>query len=87
MAEQPKNLHLLSETVVQMREVKDHLPVPITQQTALRWCREGIRGVLLESFAIGNKRITSAEAIQRFLAATQQESLRFTSDSQKGTAQ
>jgi len=34
-----------------------------------RWALEGSRGVKLESIRIGGFRYTSAEAVQRFIAA------------------
>lgn len=38
--------------------------------TAWRWAIKGVRGVKLESLAVGGRRITSAEAFERFIAAT-----------------
>lgn len=38
--------------------------------TVWRWCVKGARGVKLESLAIGGKRITSREAFERFVSAT-----------------
>lgn len=42
--------------------------------TVWRWCTRGVRGVKLESLAVGGRRYTSAEAFERFLAATNPES-------------
>ena len=38
--------------------------------TVWRWATKGVRGVKLESLAIGGKRITSREAFERFVSAT-----------------
>jgi len=36
--------------------------------TIWRWASAGVRGVVLETGRIGGKRVTSAEAVRRFLA-------------------
>jgi hypothetical protein len=38
-------------------------------QTVHRWRQKGVRGTKLETILIGGSRFTSAEAIQRFIAA------------------
>lgn len=42
----------------------------VSVPTPWRWTQRGIRGVKLESFAIGGRRYTTQEAFQRFVAAT-----------------
>jgi hypothetical protein len=42
----------------------------VNASTVWRWSLRGCRGVKLESFSIGAKRFTTAEAFARFVAAT-----------------
>jgi hypothetical protein len=52
--------------------------------TVVRWARHGVRGVKLESVAIGGRRFTSAEAVARFLSRLNERgSISSTSLSQK----
>jgi hypothetical protein len=37
--------------------------------TALRWAMRGSKGIVLESVILGGRRLTSAEAVKRFVAA------------------
>lgn len=41
--------------------------------TIWRWCTKGVRGVRLESLVIGGRRVTTEEAFERFIAATNPE--------------
>jgi hypothetical protein len=41
-----------------------------TYSTWWRWWRQGIRGVHLETVLVGGRRLTTAEAVERFVAAT-----------------
>lgn len=43
------------------------------QNTIRRWADRGHRGVVLESWRVGNKRVTTIEAIDRFIAATSEK--------------
>jgi hypothetical protein len=42
----------------------------VNTATTWRWALKGVRGVKLESLAIGGRRITSQEAFERFIAST-----------------
>ncbi len=42
----------------------------VNASTVWRWSLRGCRGVRLESFSVGAKRYTTAEAFARFVAAT-----------------
>lgn len=42
----------------------------VSPATTWRWTIKGVRGVKLESLAVGGRRVTSAEAFERFIAAT-----------------
>jgi hypothetical protein len=37
--------------------------------TALRWAQRGSKGIILESVFLGGRRLTSVEAVRRFVAA------------------
>lgn len=45
--------------------------IDISSKTALRWCIAGLRGVQLETLKIRGRRMTSRQAMRRFIAATQ----------------
>ena len=45
----------------------------VNTATAWRWATKGCRGHKLESVAIGGRRVTSQEAFNRFISATNPE--------------
>ncbi|MFO0905859.1 MAG: DUF1580 domain-containing protein [Pirellulales bacterium] len=45
----------------------------VNTATAWRWALKGVRGVKLESLTVGGRRVTSAEAFDRFVTATNPE--------------
>lgn len=45
----------------------------VNQSTIWRWTMKGVRGVKLESLAVGGVRVTSQEAFQRFIEALNPE--------------
>lgn len=57
---------LLSESRLSLTQLAHKEKVGIA--TVWRWATNGIGGVRLESFRIGRKRFTTAEAFQRFIA-------------------
>ncbi|MCA9236978.1 MAG: DUF1580 domain-containing protein [Planctomycetales bacterium] len=42
----------------------------VNPSTAWRWALRGVRGARLQTFAVGGRRYTTAEAFARFVAAT-----------------
>ncbi|MCC7350038.1 MAG: DUF1580 domain-containing protein [Phycisphaerales bacterium] len=66
-------MNLQSETCMSLKEAAG---LPELQSggrgphlaTVWRWASAGVRGVVLETGRIGGKRVTSAEAVRRFLA-------------------
>lgn len=63
---------LLSEDLIPLAEVPDHLPKcgrRASIASVYRWAKDGVRGVALESAPVGGLRYTSKEAIARFLQA------------------
>ncbi len=51
-----------------LTEVPWHVASRPSIRTVRRWAGRGVRGALLESWLIGGRRFTSAEALDRFLA-------------------
>ena len=51
-------------------EAARKLPGRIHVNTLQRWARKGFGGTVLESWKIGNKRFTTADALVRFCEAT-----------------
>lgn len=66
------NAHLLTEQVVTLREASKLIPTRPHIATLHRWCYRGVKGHKLETYLIGNRLVTSAEAVTRFLTAIQQ---------------
>ncbi len=65
-------IDLRRETVVDFNEAARYLPGGVRPNYATwwRWSRRGLRGVRLETLAIGRRRVTSVEAAQeRFFRA------------------
>jgi hypothetical protein len=63
-------LNLLAEDVIEINEVPNELPCRVNLSTVWRWTQRGIGGVKLETVNIGRKRMTSRQALSRFIAAT-----------------
>ena len=58
------------ETIITLGEAcKAFPPKGVSTATLARWIQGGIKGVKLETIVIGHRRLTSREAIQRFIAA------------------
>jgi hypothetical protein len=65
----------LTETIVGLAELPKRLNLrrngrPLSPVTVWRWATYGLRNVKLETIKLGGRRITSVEAFQRFIAAT-----------------
>lgn len=60
---------LLEETLVTLREACRLFPIPISRPACERYVRHGSRGVVLESVLVCGKRMSSIEAINRFVRA------------------
>jgi hypothetical protein len=64
-----------SEQLIPLSQVPDHLPRTNAGNrphpaTIYRWVSRGIRGTKLETIRIGGRRLTSVEAIDRFIECT-----------------
>ena len=60
------------EDLVQLCEIRKHLPFKTSPATVNRWIRKGARGVVLATAMGGsNRRYTSTRAIREFLIAIQ----------------
>lgn len=73
-------LELLTEDLIALREVPKMMPEVNTRcatrpsiQTLIRWCNVGVGGVRLESTKVGFSRITSRQAVKRFISKTGRE--------------
>lgn len=64
---------LLAEGIATVVEAATAEGIQITAKTALRWVIHGVRGVRLESIKVAGRRMTSRQAIRRFVANTQNE--------------
>ncbi len=62
---------LLTESRLTLSQLAQREHVNVA--TVWRWCQKGARGVRLESLAVGGRRVTSQEAFERFIAATNPE--------------
>ena len=66
-AEQLMTGQLTAEQLMTLQEAVQCFPVPVCLQTVTRWTKKGIKGVILESMLVGERRYTSQMAIDRFL--------------------
>lgn len=65
-------LNLLAEDMIPLKEVRDELPGRIDISTIWRWAQRGVGGIKLETVKIGGKKLTSRQALTRFISATSQ---------------
>ena len=64
------SVRLLSETLMSLPDACLAFPGrKVSLPTLHRWRNSGARGICLETVLVGGRRMTSMEAIQRFLAA------------------
>ena len=59
---------ITDETVIEIKDSPPHFPTPVSLATAWRYALKGVNGVRLETVKLGRKRLTSVEAIKRFVA-------------------
>lgn len=62
----------INEELIRLEDVRDYVPSSrrgkkLAKSVVYRWALHGIRGVRLETYKIGGARVTSVEAIQRFV--------------------
>lgn len=58
---------LLQEQMLTLKDACARFPLPVALSTLERFVRNGSNGNVLESIKIGGRRMTSAEAVQRFI--------------------
>ena len=63
-------LDLLAEDVIPLNEVPEEIPGRVDVSTVWRWAQRGVGGIKLETVKIGGKKLTSRQALSRFIAAT-----------------
>jgi hypothetical protein len=61
-------MSILKEERLTLTQLAKELGVDVC--TTWRWSTRGVRGVRLDSYAIGGKRYTTREALERFTAAS-----------------
>jgi hypothetical protein len=59
-----------NEAAIAVNKSPAHIPGRPHVSTVWRWVLKGVRGIKLETFVVGCQRFTTAEAIERFIAAT-----------------
>lgn len=62
-------IDLQRERLLTLEQAAQSLPGGVAASTIWRWHRHGLKGHRLETIVIGGKRLTSAEAVQRFADA------------------
>ena len=65
-------LDLLTEDLIRLNEVPKVLPSRVDVSTAWRWAMRGVGGIKLETVKIGGKKMTSRQAVTRFIQSTSQ---------------
>jgi len=65
-------LDLLTEDLIRLNEVPKVLPRRVDVSTAWRWAMRGVGGIKLETVKIGGKKMTSRQAVTRFIQSTSQ---------------
>ena len=64
-------MDLLTEELITLGVAADELPrvngAPIHHATVRTWARVGLHGIKLETVCVGGRRLTSREAVKRFL--------------------
>lgn len=68
------NQDLINETPrIALADAPDQFPGRPSRATVFRWASRGVRGTVLESFRVGLRRYTTVPAIQRFVAAQNED--------------
>lgn len=62
-------IDLTGETPLTFKQASAVSPGHPHTQTLNRWCKDGIRGVRLESCLVGGRQFTTREALDRFITA------------------
>ena len=67
-------IDVTQERMIRLEDVRNHLPSnrrgkQLSKGVIFRWALHGVRGVMLETIRVGGARLTSIEALQRFVAA------------------
>jgi hypothetical protein len=73
-AGEPQMSGILEETLLSLPDACSAFPGrKVSRATLHRWRLSGVRGVVLETVMIGGRRLTSLEAIKRFLDAQNEQ--------------
>ena len=60
---------ILNETMISLTEACRRFPIQISRASCERYLRRGCQGIVLESVLLCGKRLTSVEAVDRFIHA------------------
>jgi Protein of unknown function (DUF1580) len=73
---------LLGETLISLTQAAKLIPASklLHSSTISRWCTTGVRGIKLESELVGGRRVTSNEAVFRFLEMCRKNGFRGMAD-------
>lgn len=85
-------IEVARERLIALSRAGEHLPMrstgrPVHVTTIYRWCTAGVRGVTLDSVAIGGCTYTSVEAIQRFAERLSERPLAHSAPTRQHTLQ
>ena len=61
----------MEENLLTLEDAIETLPTKPSLTTLRRWCRTGLRGILLESRMLAGRRVTSHESLIRFFDAVE----------------
>lgn len=61
---------LATESLLSLSQAANSLPGKPHKNTIVRWSLNGVKGVRLETIMLGGRRMTSREALQRFIERT-----------------
>ncbi|TWU27923.1 DUF1580 domain-containing protein [Novipirellula artificiosorum] len=67
---EPDPLRLLTEDVIPLKDVPAELPNRVDVSSVWRWAMRGVGGIRLETVKVGGKKLTSRQAVTRFIRAT-----------------
>lgn len=60
-------IDISKERLCLLTEASEHIPGKPHYITLMRWKKEGVKGVILDTLMVGGRRYTSIEAIHRFI--------------------
>ena len=65
-------MSIQTETIISLNDARKEFPLLPHLHAVYRWASRGVSGVRLETFKQGGKRLTSKEAVARFMKSQNQ---------------